>query len=95
MQMATVSRKVTMTKVIKDTLKNEGPLAFYKGVGPPLVTVPLVNSIVFASFEFCKRTMGVLPGHDFTVAQNVIAGSFAGFVNSFAVSPIELIKCRL
>jgi hypothetical protein len=67
MQIACASKKVTMTKVIKDTLKNEGPLAFYKGVGPPLVTVPLVNSIVFASFEFCKRTMGVLPGHDFTV----------------------------
>ena len=70
-------------------------MAFYKGVGPPLVTVPLVNSIVFAAFEFSKRTMGVLPGHDFTVAQNVLAGCFAGFVNSFVVSPIELIKCRL
>lgn len=30
-----------------------------------------------------------------TLKQSCIAGSFAGFVNSFVVSPIELVKSRL
>lgn len=56
-RMQTAVIKQSMGRVIRDTLKNEGPFAFYKGVGPPLVTVPLVNSIVFSGFEFCKRLM--------------------------------------
>jgi hypothetical protein len=43
-----------MMSVMKNTIQNEGFSAFYKGIGPPLVTVPLINSIVFASFELCK-----------------------------------------
>jgi hypothetical protein len=36
-----------------------GSEVFIKGMGSPLITIPLVNSIVFASYEFAKRTMGV------------------------------------
>jgi len=48
------------------TFKYEGVKGFYKGVGPPLVTVPLINSIVFASYEFCKRMIGVKSEEEFT-----------------------------
>jgi len=27
--------------------------------------------------------------------QSLVAGSFGGFMNSFVLSPIELVKCRL
>eukprot|EP00347_Sterkiella_histriomuscorum_P006192 403353709 len=70
-------------------------LAFYKGMCPPLFTVPIINSIVFASYEFSKRLMGVHAGQDYTFKQSLISGMFAGFVNSFVLSPIELVKCRL
>ena len=46
--------KITFTKVIVNTYKGEGIRGFYKGMGPPLSTVPLINSIVFASYEFSK-----------------------------------------
>ena len=32
----------------------------------PLVTVPLINSIVFASYEFYKNLIGVKSDADFT-----------------------------
>ena len=48
-----------MRTIISQTVKNESFLAFYKGIGPPLVTVPLINSIVFASYEFYKNLVGV------------------------------------
>ena len=64
-------------------------------MGPPFVTVPLVNSIVFAAYEFCKLMMNVKSETEFTFQQSLYAGMFAGLVNSVVVSPMELIKCRL
>ena len=55
-----------MRTVISQTFRNEGVLAFYKGIGPPLVTVPLINSIIFASYEFYKNLVGVKSETDFT-----------------------------
>ena len=84
-----------MRVIIANTVRNEGLLGFYKGMGPPLFTVPLINSIIFASYEFSKRLMNVKSEKEFTFSQALLAGVFAGFVNSIVVSPIELVKCRL
>jgi len=64
-------------------------------MGSPLVTLPFINSIVFSCYELAKRFIGVKSEAEFTLSQSMIAGSFAGFINSFAISPIELVKCRL
>ena len=74
---------------------HEGFKGFYKGMGSPLITIPIVNSIVFASYEFAKRMMGVQIGEECTFSQSLIAGMFGGFMNSFILSPIELVKCKL
>jgi hypothetical protein len=87
--------KLSLRNMIKETHAKEGLRGFYKGMGSPLVTIPLVNSIVFASYELAKRGMGVQVGEECTFQQSLIAGSFGGFMNSFVLSPIELVKCRL
>jgi len=87
--------RVSFRRVIVDTYSLEGVRGFYKGMGSPLFTVPLINSIVFASYEFAKRIQGVPIGKDGNFVQSLNAGMFAGFVNSFVLSPIELVKCRL
>ncbi len=51
--------KISLQKIIEETYKREGFRGFYKGMGSPLMTIPLVNSIVFASYEAAKRMMGV------------------------------------
>lgn len=58
--------KISLTSIIEETYKHEGFRGFYKGMGSPLMTIPLVNSIVFASYEFAKRLMGVQHGHECT-----------------------------
>lgn len=60
-----------MRSVISSTIRNEGMMAFYKGIGPPLVTVPLINSIIFASYEFYKNLVGVRSEKDFTFGQSM------------------------
>jgi len=95
MQRAEGSNRVSMSSIMRSTMVKEGMSGFYKGGTPPLFFIPFINSIVFASYEFCKRQMGILPGTDFTSRQAMMAGCFAGFVNSFVLCPIELVKCRL
>ena len=43
--------------VFKTTLKYEGVSALYKGLTAPLLTVPLLNAVVFASYEQARRTI--------------------------------------
>ena len=51
--------KLTLGGAIKSTFRKEGIVGFYKGMGAPLVTIPFINSIIFSSYEFCKRMIGV------------------------------------
>lgn len=66
----------------------------YKGFGPSFVTFPFINAVVLSSNEFAKRGMQSRPGHE-TLFESVVAGTFAGLVNSYFIGPVELIKCRL
>ena len=66
MQTAKLGSELSMRGVIASTIRNEGVLAFYKGMGPPLLTVPLINSIIFASYEFYKKLIHVQSESDFT-----------------------------
>ena len=77
------------------TFKKEGLHGFYKGMGPPLMNIPIINSIVFASFEFAKRNLinNPDPNQEITLPQSFLCGSFAGLINSIIVSPVELVKC--
>jgi len=78
---------------MKGILKNEGAMGFFKGMGPPLVSVPLLNSILFSSYEFRHRM--VPQERKDNMIEILISGSFAGFMNSFVLTPIDLVKCRL
>jgi hypothetical protein len=57
---------ITLRKIMRETYVNEGFRGFYKGMGSPLITIPAVNSIVFASYELAKRMMGVRLGEECT-----------------------------
>jgi hypothetical protein len=41
------------------TFKHEGARGFFKGIASPLSMQPITNSIVFGSYEFSKRYLGV------------------------------------
>lgn len=75
--------------------KNEGVLSFYKGLESPLVTVPIVNALVFGAYEFYKKVNHVADEEYLTFTGGLCAGMFAGFVNCIIIGPIELAKCRL
>lgn len=83
-------------------LRKEGPVGFYRGIGAPLVSVPLINSIVFSSYELSKKFFSIffhkekLSVFERTRRSPVaICGAVAGNVNAVAVTPVELVKIKL
>ena len=94
-RMQTASPPVGLSECMTSILRSEGPFSFYRGLTPPLTTIPLVNAIVMSSYELWKRLLGVESEEEFTFAQSLLSGVFAGFVNSFIISPVELVKWRL
>lgn len=81
-------------------VRNEGPLAFYKGTLTPLLGVGACVSIQFGVVEALKRQLrasNVSSGRkeDLTYTQFYLAGGVAGLANSFVAGPVEHIRIRL
>ncbi|KAH8118960.1 mitochondrial carrier [Phellopilus nigrolimitatus] len=85
-------------------LKNEGPLAFYKGTVSPLMGIGACVSIQFGALEYTKRVFtqmnirvgkGGADGKELSAGQLVVAGSLAGIANSVVSGPVEHIRIRL
>ncbi|THH14590.1 hypothetical protein EW146_g5757 [Bondarzewia mesenterica] len=85
-------------------LKNEGPLAFYKGTLTPLLGIGVCVSIQFGVLEYTKRFfaaqnaqngVGGPDGRTLSSAQLFSAGVLAGTGNAFVSGPVEHIRIRL
>lgn len=85
-------------------LKNEGPLAFYKGTLTPLLGIGVCVSIQFGAMEWSKRYfakrnlengIGGPHGILLTGPQLLAAGAFAGVANGVVSGPVEHIRIRL
>lgn len=85
-------------------LKNEGPLAFYKGTLTPLLGIGVCVSIQFGVLEYTKRIFtaqnlargeGGEEGKMLSGGQLVIAGVAAGLANGVVSGPVEHIRIRL
>jgi solute carrier family 25 carnitine/acylcarnitine transporter 20/29 len=46
---------LTMTKAFIDTFKSKGFTQFFSGIYYPLITVPIINAIIFSSYELYKK----------------------------------------
>ncbi|KAG6911167.1 hypothetical protein DXG01_003907 [Tephrocybe rancida] len=85
-------------------LKNEGPLAFYKGTLTPLLGIGVCVSIQFGALEWTKRFFaeqnrrigrGGVNGNVLSGGQLFTAGVFAGLANGVVSGPVEHIRIRL
>lgn len=48
-----------LVSVALDTFKNEGPKAFYKGIGPRIMRVAPGQAVTFTVYEYLKKKMEV------------------------------------
>ena len=73
-------------------------LALYKGLAAPLLGVSVINAIIFTANGIFRRMLtpaGISPNTPISLEKIFLAGAGAGFVNSFVVSPVELVKIQM
>jgi len=96
-RMQTTRRFNSAGEVVRKTILREGPLALFKGMGSPMLTVPAINAIVFASYaqgrDFFARRHPENP--ELSLLEITAAGAYSGLLNSIIVCPVELVKTRL
>lgn len=93
-RMQTATRFRSALDVVTQTVRREGPLALFKGMGSPMATIPIINACVFASYAQ-GRDFFQKEGEELTLGEIALAGAYSGMLNSFIVGPVELIKTRL
>mmetsp|Transcript_1023 Transcript_1023/g.1223 ORF Transcript_1023/g.1223 Transcript_1023/m.1223 type:complete len:294 (+) Transcript_1023:77-958(+) len=93
-RLQTSSTPTTSAQVIKNVIKNEGLLAFYKGTLPPLFGVGACVSLQFYGFHECKRQLLKLSNRSELNLwpQTYIAGAVAGIVNTPVTAPVEQLR---
>ncbi|KAJ4534665.1 carrier protein ymc1, variant 2 [Exophiala dermatitidis] len=81
-------------------LKNEGPLAFYKGTLTPLIGIGACVSVQFGAFHYARRAfeernLKANRPAELSLGQYYLSGAFAGLTNSVLSGPIEHVRIRL
>lgn len=86
-------------QVIRSLVKNEGPLAFYKGTLAPLVGIGACVSCQFGCNEAMKRYFHLRNGggenRTLTLPQYYMCGATSGAANAFLATPIEHVRIRM
>jgi len=79
--------------IVRQTVRNEGFLAFYKGMASPLIGIAGVTSLLFTSYGASKRIISPFP--DLSVREIAAAGALAGAITATLVTPVEMFKIRM
>ena len=53
-----MDHSLTMISTLKQIIKSEGYLHLFNGIYYPLITVPLLNAVIFSSYELYKKLRG-------------------------------------
>lgn len=79
--------------------EREGFRALFKGMSLPLAGTVLETATLFLTNGYLKRSLSeighIQPGENLPMPYVLLAGAGTGFVVSFVLTPIELVKCRL
>lgn len=103
-RMQTKPKKYTgILQTTKKIIFEESPLAFYKGTLSPLIGISFCVAVQFSANNLARnyfisqnaRNRNNPKPDILSIRQNVLSGFFAGFCNSFLISPIELIRIKL
>ena len=84
---------------LTSVIKHEGCIGLYRGITPSVVASVTDGAVIFMTYGICqdivKKLFQVQTSEQMTDFQNACTGAMTGFAVSFAICPIELVKCRL
>ncbi|KAJ9581403.1 hypothetical protein L9F63_023418, partial [Diploptera punctata] len=80
---------------VTKTVRREGILGLYKGMGAPIAAVAPIFAMSFLGYGIGKRLQMKDPSDQLTHKQLFIAGAFSGLFTTVVMAPGERIKCLL
>eukprot|EP00055_Hartaetosiga_balthica_P009620 m.38739 g.38739 ORF g.38739 m.38739 type:complete len:301 (-) comp6816_c0_seq3:1427-2329(-) len=86
----------SLVRTASEIVKKEGYRSLFLGIGPPLLGVAGLNSVLFGSYGMAASLLtGESDGRSkLTPFQVFVAGTFAGINCCLVTTPTELVKCR-
>jgi len=89
-------RYIGCIAAIKQMIKKEGFLSWFKGNGANIVKVSPNSGIRFLTYEFCKKQFLKDPAIDkLSVPQTLASGAMAGLTSTFLTYPLDVVRVRL
>lgn len=82
---------IPLRECVRGTYLADGLLGFYNGLLSPLCSIPLVNAVVFGAYSQANWFLS----YEQSLATGLLAGSYAGLVNTVVICPVELVKCKM
>ena len=80
--------------VVSTVLADEGPAAFYKGIGAAWMREASYTSLRLGLYEPCKTLTGA-DKPEASFLSKFLAGAMAGAIGSLAGNPFDVLKCRM
>ena len=83
---------------VTQTLRREGVTGFYRGATSPLLNSFLLNAVMFAAYGHGNRLIQTYGGglsESSPMLSMFLAGSYSGFLQTFALVPADVVKCRM
>jgi len=88
-----------MMDCIRSTYRNEGIMAFMKGVTSPIAAITFITATEFGTWQLNRQLILAIQGKPSDGHLNVLEEAFSGIgvglVTSLAYTPMELVKTRL
>eukprot|EP00698_Gefionella_okellyi_P018352 TRINITY_DN5493_c0_g1_i2.p2 TRINITY_DN5493_c0_g1~~TRINITY_DN5493_c0_g1_i2.p2 ORF type:complete len:318 (+),score=68.18 TRINITY_DN5493_c0_g1_i2:35-955(+) len=86
-----------MIDCLVKTVRNETVFGLFKGMGSPLVGVPPMYAVVFASYGWCAKLVRDPATGDapLSIWRTMLAGAGSGAITTVVTTPVEGIKARL
>jgi len=73
----------SILSVGKEIVKNEGISALYKGIGPPLISLSILNTTTFIQYAYFRESYGATAGWDYrNFLSGISCAPFAGIVST-------------
>lgn len=79
------------THAIRDILKNEGLLSFFRGVWPVTLKQSSNAMVRFSSYNYLSRTLKDTIGN----STSAVAGALAGIITVYCTMPFDNLKTQL